>query len=221
MVQLMNGPPDKSNRIWIGGVDDNLARHFSERVLEISAQDESKPIVLYINSPGGEANAMFTMLSIMDSVPNTFVTVAVGQAASAGAMLLAHGDIRFVAPYARVMIHEASGGMVGHVEDLQSSMQDFNALNIMAVETLAKNMGKTLRELKAIFKERGRDIHLSPEEAVKLGVADHVGVPTVKEVPTSQMKYEISLTEIKKTSVVRRASVGVVVKPVKAPKKKR
>lgn len=212
MMQMV-GSSEKSNRIWIGGFDDNLAKMFAERVLDISSRDENKPIVLYINSPGGDADAMLAMMAVMDSVPNTFITVAIGQASSAGAFLLAHGDIRFVSPYSRVMIHEISAGASGHIDDLETSMKNLVAVNDIAIATLAKNMGKTMVEIRDIFKKRGRNMYLTPEETVELGIADHVGVPTIKEVPISNTKYEISLSTINKTGTQRRAA-----KPTKKKK---
>jgi len=216
----MTGPNDKSSRIWIGGFDDALAKTFAERVFSINAQDENRPIVLYINSPGGCADAMLSMQAVMDSVQNTFVTVAVGQASSAGALLLAHGDIRFVSPYSRVMIHEISAGASGHIEDLETSMKNLVAVNDIAIATLAKNMGKTLVEVREIFKKRGRNMYLTPEETVELGIADHIGIPSIKEVPIQNMKYEISLSTINKTGTQRRAKVlGKVLAKIKKSKK--
>lgn len=215
MIQI--GQQDKSNRIWIGDVTDALAKDFVERVLSISAQDENKPILMYINSDGGSVHALSAMQSIMDSVPNNFITVALGRAISAGADLLAHGDMRFVSPYARIMIHEMSGGIGGHVDDVNTSVEEFMALNTMSMEVMARNMGKTLPQLRAIFKEKGRNMYLSPEEAVKLGIADHVGVPTVKEIPIQQVKYEISLQNQQKPSNLRRFDAPT---PKKKSKKK-
>lgn len=203
-MEMMQIIQNKSNKLWVGDVTDELAKNFVERVLDISAQDEQKPIVVYINSNGGSIYALSSIQAIMDSVPNTFITVALGRAISAGADLLAHGDIRFVSPYSRIMIHEASGGVGGHIDDVKGSYEEFQTLNNMSMEIMAKNMGMPLPKLRELFKERGRDMYLNPEEAVQLGLADHVGVPTVKEIPVQQMKYEVALQVHPKPSILRR-----------------
>lgn len=209
-----------SNRIWIGDVTDELAQSFTERVLEINDRDPQAPIILYINSDGGSVFALSAMQAIMDSVSNSFITIGLGRAMSAGADLLAHGDLRFVSPHCRVMIHESSGGAVGHIDDIKTGIEEFVALNNASMEVLARDMGKNPAELQALFKARGRDIFLPPLEAVKLGLADHVGVPAVREIPTSKVSYEISLPKIEKPSVNRKAKKAVATKQKTKPRTK-
>jgi len=197
-------PQEKfSNRIYVGEFTDQYAETFTERVLSIAAESPSKPIVVYINSDGGSVHALLAMQAVMDSVQNPIVTVATGRAFSAGADLLAHGDIRFVSPYARIMIHETSAGTAGHIDDLAVSMDEIKALNTQSMEILARDMGMTTEALKALFKARGRDIHVGAEQAVKLGLADHIGLPSVVEKPIVSVEYQILLQKVEKPSTLR------------------
>lgn len=219
-VMLMDNKP--SNRIYIGDVTDQLAESVIERVLAISADNPQKPIVFYINSDGGSVHALLAIQAIMDAVPNPVVTVALGKAFSAGADILAHGDVRFVSPYARVMVHETTAGVGGHIEDLKTSVEEVQAMNAQSMEILANDMGKTRNELKELFKERGRDLHVGAEEAVKLGLADHVGVPEVSEKPVTEIQYEIALQVHAKPVNIRQNRVKEDVakpKPKKGKKK--
>lgn len=217
MLPVQMASQERSNKIWIGPINDQTASNFVKRVLDINSQDSSKPIVVYIDSDGGSVYALNSMLTAMASVQNSFITVAMGRAMSAGADLLAAGDLRFISPLSTIMIHETSAGAGGHIEDLNNSLAGINALNNLSMTLLARNMGKTLLELKNLFKNRGRDLYLSPGEAVGLGLADHVGMPAIRERPIHDVEYEISLANIQKVSTMR----GVVAPKVSKAKVKK
>jgi ATP-dependent Clp protease protease subunit len=106
-----------------------------------------------------------------------------GKAMSAGAILLSHGDYRFVAPFARVMIHEVSGGVAGNINDVTSDAAEMARLNNKFMELFAKNceIKGGMKGLKKLFKE-GRDLYLTAEQAVELGVADSIGVPRLTRI---------------------------------------
>jgi ATP-dependent Clp protease protease subunit len=106
---------------------------------------------------------------------------------SAGATLLAHGDVRCVGPHARVMIHALSGGAGGHIEDFKVDAKEVARMDKANVKLLAHDCGKTIKELRALWLKR-RDYYMSATEAVAFGIADHVGVPIIKPVEGFEVK---------------------------------
>ena len=218
MMMMENKP---SNRIYIGDVTDQLAEQVIERMLAIASDNPQKPIVMYINSDGGSVHALLAIQAVMDAVPNPIVTVALGKAFSAGGDILAHGDVRFVSPYARIMIHETTAGAVGHIEDLKIGIEEIASMNKVSMDVLANNMGMTSEELATLFRARGRDLHMDAYEAVKLGLADHVGVPEISERPVSEIRYEIALQVRPKPVNIRQGRVEQEKKPAKKKGKKK
>jgi ATP-dependent Clp endopeptidase proteolytic subunit ClpP len=157
---------------------------FRKRVHRLSA-DPSMPIVIYIDSYGGNVDALNSMLSIMKSVNNVFVTVCQGKAMSAGAALLAAGDIRFSDADSRIMIHEASGGVVGSVDDVKTDAKEFDRLNLQLMTMIANKCGKTYDQLKTLIRDNeGRDLYLTAEQAKSIGLIDFIGLPQVKPMIT-------------------------------------
>ena len=166
-----------SGEIWVNAFTEASARQFREQVLAAAHEDANKPIVIYIDSYGGFVDSLAVMLDTMDEVQNPFVTVAYGKACSCGAILLSHGDYRYVGKYARVMIHEVSAGSWGNVKNLKNDVNEIIRLNKLMMERLAKNCGlKGYDELKAKFKDNDADeIWMSAEESVKFGIVDYIG----------------------------------------------
>jgi ATP-dependent Clp protease protease subunit len=176
--------------IWIRQFDEESAQRFAEQIIKIAHADQLQPITIYVDSYGGDIYGLRTMLSVMDSVINPLITVTTGKAMSAGAVLLSHGDIRCVGKHGSVMIHETSVHLDGHIEDLNHDAREAQLMNKHLIEVLAKNCKKTVKQLKKMWKER-RDIYLNPVEAVKFGIADKVGVPTIFK----RMNYELNFLE--------------------------
>jgi ATP-dependent Clp protease protease subunit len=173
--------------IWVTEFKEESAEAFVTAVLKATRESETAPIVVYINSSGGSADALAAMVSVMDSVPNTFVTACTGAAMSAGAMLLAHGDVRCVGPHSRVMIHAMSGGAGGNIEDFKADAKEMARMDRAFVKLLAKDCGKTIKELRALWLKR-RDYYMTAVEAVEFGIADHVGVPLIKSIEGFEVK---------------------------------
>ena len=93
-------------------VTDGLANRIVAFLLYLDAEDPSKPIYLYINSPGGYVTAGMAIYDTMQYIKSEVVTICVGLAASMGAFLLASGTSgkRLALPHARIMIHQPLGG---------------------------------------------------------------------------------------------------------------
>jgi ATP-dependent Clp protease protease subunit len=78
------------------------------------------------------------------------------------------------------MIHEISAGTIGNINDIVNEAEEFARLNEQYMELLAKNCGKTAKQLKEAFKDK-RDLYFNPQDAVKFGIADHVGIPAIRK----------------------------------------
>ena len=172
-------PSDPSSRIWVHGITDQQAQAFCDAVMDARDRDSDSPILVFINSDGGDLDALLSMLSVMDCVSNPFITICTGRACSAGAVLLSNGDGRFVGPHARVMIHEASVGTGGHITDFQATAEEFKKVNDLMMSILARNTGKSIEKLRRLLAQR-RDFYFSAKEAVDFGLADGVGIPCLK-----------------------------------------
>lgn len=172
---------------YVGSIDDSAARSFCAGLMDMSivdSRDASMPIVIYINSPGGDIFSLMAMISLIDSVPNQVVTVALGKCFSAGAVLLSHGDVRFAAEHTRLMIHETSAWPDGgHIDDIRNMTDETSTLNDGVMELFAKNCGVKggYKSLKRLFAKK-RDIYMTPAEAIKFGLVDQIGLPRAVQV---------------------------------------
>jgi len=168
--------------IVVNKFDEESAQHFREALLLRQHLDPRKPILVYIDSYGGNADALVKMLETMDEVQNTIITVCMGKAMSAAAILLSYGDIRFCGKHSRVMIHEVSSGTIGHINDMQIDLSETIRLNKLLMDILAKKCGyKNFSDMKSknLPCFMGQDIYMSAEEAMKFGLVDVVGLPRV------------------------------------------
>ncbi|MDE2425766.1 MAG: ATP-dependent Clp protease proteolytic subunit [Elusimicrobia bacterium] len=177
--------------IWVNNFTEESAKQFVYKLLKLSKKDKSKPILVYIDSYGGIVDSLATMLAAMDSVKNDIVTVCVGKAMSCGSILLSHGDIRYVAPHSSVMVHEISFGAWGNFNDVVVEAEEVKRMNKYFMELLAKNCGKSYSEFKKVFKNERRNIYLDPQEALKFGIADKIGIPTIQAKSQKAIEYEV------------------------------
>ena len=170
--------PPMGDEIWVHEFSEESAREFRMQVLD-RAKEGNVPIIVYIDSYGGNADSLSAMIATMDSVPNAFITVAMGKAVSCGAILLSHGQFRYCHKYARVMIHHVWGGMSGPAPGLKNDVAETSRLNEMLLGLFATNCGMSgYDEFKSMLLAHGSDdLWMSAEEAVKRGVVDFVGLP--------------------------------------------
>lgn len=173
--------------IWVTEFTEESAKEFCKNLFEKSEKDNAQPIVVYIDSHGGNIDSLTSMIAAIDSIPNKVITVCMGKAMSAGAVLLSHGDVRYVSQFGRVMIHEASGGFYGNINDAKVDAKEFEIANETMLGLLAQNCGKKLSKLKQMFTNKHREIYLGAEQAVEFGIAEKVGLPKINKV----VKYEI------------------------------
>jgi ATP-dependent Clp protease protease subunit len=155
-------------------VTDGLANRIVAFLLYLDAEDPSKPIYLYINSPGGSVTAGMAIYDTMQYIKSEVVTICVGLAASMGAFLLASGTSgkRLALPHARIMIHQPMGGTGRR----QATDIDIEAKEILRIRhelngIMAERSGQTIEK---IAKDTDRDYYMSAAEAVEYGLIDKV-----------------------------------------------
>lgn len=155
-------------------VDDASADDVMAQLLVLEAMDSDRDITLYINSPGGSFTAMTAIYDTMQYIRPRIQTVALGQAASAAAVLLAAGSpgLRMALPNARTLIHQpAMGGDRGTATDLQIHADELLRIRTWMEETLAAHTNHTAEQVR---EDIDRDKFLSAEEAKEYGIVDEV-----------------------------------------------
>ena len=155
-------------------VDDASADDVMAQLLVLESQDPERDITMYINSPGGSFTAMTAIYDTMQYIRPEVQTVALGQAASAAAVLLAAGTPgkRLALPNARVLIHQPSmGGDRGTATDLQIHADELLRIRTWMEETLADHTNKTAEQVR---EDIDRDKFLSAEQAKEYGLVDEV-----------------------------------------------
>lgn len=162
-------------------IDDDVANLIVAQLLFLRSEDPDKEIAMYINSPGGSSTAMFAIYDTVQFLGSPVATYCVGQAASAGAFLLATGTAgrRHALPNSRVLLHQPHGGMEGRSADLEIHAREIVRMRRRADEILAQHTGQPLDRISA---DTDRDFILTPEDAKDYGVVDHVmaSVPSAR-----------------------------------------
>ncbi len=164
----------KDRIVFLGDqVTDHLANLVIAQLLFLEADDPDKDIYLYINSPGGSVTAALAMYDTIQYIKPDVVTICMGQAASAGALLLASGTKgkRYALPYARVMIHQPAGGVQGKATEAEIHIKELLRIRELLNGILAKHTGKEIEQIK---KDVEQDYFMTAEKAVEYGIIDEV-----------------------------------------------
>jgi ATP-dependent Clp protease protease subunit len=156
-----------------GPIDDNIASLICAQLLFLESENPKKEISLYINSPGGIVWSGLAMYDTMQYISSKIMTICVGQAASAGSLLLTAGEkgMRFSLPNSRIMVHQPSGGYQGQVTDIEIQTKEIIKTKKRLNEIYSKHTGKELKEVEEVME---RDRYFSPEEAIKFGLIDKI-----------------------------------------------
>jgi ATP-dependent Clp protease protease subunit len=155
-------------------IDDTSANDVMAQLLTLESIDPDRDISMYINSPGGSFTAMTAIYDTMQFVKPDIQTVCIGQAASAGAVLLAAGSPgkRAALPSSRILIHQpAIEGNHGTGSDLEIQAREIMRIREQLEEILARHSGKSARE---VSQDIERDKILTAEEAKEYGLIDDV-----------------------------------------------
>lgn len=161
----------------------------------------NKDISMYINTPGGTiTDGLFTIYDTMQYIKSDVQTVCIGEAYSAGAVLLAAGapGKRMAFTNSEVMIHEVQSGVDGSGSEIERQTERLKRLSNGLFEIVARHTGQTLEKIKADCED---EMYLSAEEALKYGIIDKIVQPNKKLLPLK--KHNIKSTTKKTT---RRAS---------------
>ena len=156
-----------------GPIDDNIASLICAQLLFLESENPKKEISFYINSPGGIVWSGLAMYDTMQYISSKIMTICIGQAASAGSLLLTAGadDMRYSLPNSRIMVHQPSGGYQGQVTDIEIQTKEIIKTKKRLNEIYAKHSGKDIKEVEEIME---RDKYFTPQEAIKFGLIDKI-----------------------------------------------
>lgn len=156
-----------------GPIHDGVATLVCAQLLFLESENPTKDISIYINSPGGVVSAGLAMYDTMQYVRPDVSTVCVGQAASAGSLLLCAGTKgkRYTLPNSKIMVHQPSGGFQGQATDIEIHAREILAVRARLNQIYADHCGRDLKEIQDAME---RDRFLSAEEAQEFGLVDEV-----------------------------------------------
>ncbi len=160
--------------VFINGViDDLMANSVVAQLLYLDAEDSSKDISIYINSPGGSVSAGLAIYDTMRHIKASVHTIGIGLAASMASLILAGGDRRSVLPHTKIMIHQPliSGGLGGRETDITILAKDLSDTRTTISEILAKHTG---RSMKAIERAIENDRYMTAKQALEFGICDSI-----------------------------------------------
>ena len=164
----------KDRIIFLGEeVNDVSANLIVAQLLFLEAEDPSKDIQLYINSPGGSVTAGMAIYDTMQYIKCDVSTICLGMAASMGAFLLSSGakGKRYALPNSTIMIHQPSGGAQGQATEIQIVADQIAKTKKKLNEILSANTGQPLE---IVEKDTDRDNYMTAEEAKAYGLIDGV-----------------------------------------------
>ena len=160
--------------IFLGqGIDDTVANDVMAQLLTLESMDPDRDIMMYINSPGGSFTALTAIYDTMQFVRPDVMTICLGQAASAAAVLLAGGTAgkRYALEHSRILIHQPYSEGGGQGSDIEIQAKEVLRMRELLEVMLAKHSKKSKEE---IAKDIERDKILTSAEAVEYGLIDQI-----------------------------------------------
>jgi len=162
----------KERIIFLAGpVHDGMSSLICAQLLFLEAENPSKEISMYINSPGGVVTSGLSIYDTMQYVRPKISTLVIGQAASMGSLLLTAGEkgMRFSLPNSRVMVHQPSGGYQGQATDIMIHARETQKLKDRLNQIYVKHTGQPIEAVEAALE---RDNFMSAEDAKDWGLID-------------------------------------------------
>lgn len=163
-------------------VEPNMAMSITQQLLYLDAQDQTKPIVMYINSPGGSVSDGLMVVDTMNYIKAPVYTVVVGLAASMGTIIASSGEKghRYMLPNAEYLIHQPMGGAAGGTQqtDMAIIAKHLETTRFKLNTILSNASGKNMD---TIAHDTERDNWMSAEETLEYGFIDQV-VASIKDV---------------------------------------
>ncbi len=154
-------------------IDEHSANLVIAQLLFLEAQDNTKPIKMYLNSPGGSVTDGLAIYDTMQYIKAPVSTICVGLAASMAAVLLAAGEKgqRFALPNSEILIHQIMGGASGQASDIKIKAEQILKLKIQLNKILHQHTGKPLVKIE---KDTDRDYYMTAQEALEYGLVDKI-----------------------------------------------
>ena len=178
--------------IRVNKFDEEAAKKFDAAMS--AAQSTGQPIVpVIIDSYGGQVYSLMSMVSNIRSSKIPVATIIEGKAMSCGALLFSFGasGYRFMDKHATIMIHDVSSGAHGKIEEIKADAKEGDRLNQLLYRQMAANCGKEPEYfLKQIHDRSHADWYLDAEEALNIGLANHIRVPELKVKVDVQFSFE-------------------------------
>ena len=164
----------KENIIFLGTpIDDTIANLVCAQLLHLESENPDKDINIYINSPGGDINAMFAIYDTMMFIRPSVSTICFGQAASAAAVLLASGakGKRMALPHSRIIIHQPYAGAQGMASDIEIVAAEIQRIKEQLEQVLSTHTGQ---DVERIHHDTDRDFVMTAAQAKEYGIIDEV-----------------------------------------------
>ncbi len=163
------------NRIIMLGtpINDQIANLIVAQLLYLAREDSSKPISMYINSPGGQVYSGMAIYDTMQQIECPVSTVAVGFTASFGTVLLTAGakGMRYALPNATIHMHQPLGGAQGQASDIEIQAREILRLRTSLNNILSTHTGQPIERIE---EDTDRDIYMGAEQAMEYGLVDEV-----------------------------------------------
>jgi ATP-dependent Clp protease protease subunit len=173
-----------SRIVFLGSeVDDDIANRITGQLLLLAAEDATKDITFYINSPGGSVTAGMAIYDTMQLIEPDVATWGLGFVASMGQFLLSSGTPgkRYALPNTRVVMHQPSGGVGGTATDIAIRAEVLGQMKRRMAELTAAQTGQTVERITA---DADRDRWFDAQEALDYGFIDHIVQRPPTRVPT-------------------------------------
>ena len=164
----------RENIIFLGTpIDDAVANLICAQLLFLESENPDKDISIYINSPGGDINALMAIYDTMQYIRCEVATICMGQASSMGSFLLAAGakGKRYSLPNSRILIHQPLGGYSGQATDIDIHAREILIIRERLNALLAKHTGQSVE---TVARDTERDNFMNPEKAREYGIIDEV-----------------------------------------------
>ena len=158
-----------------GPVEDNMANSVIAQLLFLDAQDNTKDIYLYVNTPGGSVSAGLAIVDTMNFIKSDVQTIVMGVAASMGTIIASSGakGKRFMLPNAEYLIHQPMGGAGSGTQQTDMAIVAEHLLRTRNTleKILTENSGKSVEQ---IHKDAERDYWMSAQETLEYGFIDEI-----------------------------------------------
>lgn len=168
--------------IWVTNFNEEDVIDFYNQFMFLESQGGIERIIIYINSYGGDVYGYLAMRDLIKRSTKEVITVVVGKAMSAGALLAVSAEpgCRYAGPQSKYLVHQVQTyGIDGSGTDVNLKAKAVKDLNDNILKNLSEDTGKPMNFWKSIYLDKNVDHTFSATEAVEMGVVDHLTIPTV------------------------------------------